>query len=281
MTPVQLQIPKKLAGLAEGSGVLLASIGNETGQVLASVLTAWGGSALDRMVAGVMARYLWAGVAPPLLLYVASGCCASGGPSQMQARFGDWPDLHVRLDVGHFLRRLAAGCTTHTHLLALTFTALLSACIFEWDPGDLALLRRAKKRQLQREGMPCPTHAQVDAGISRKELSQYCRRRTRGEEATVGLIEGLLRTLRGAEARDVVGGPLLDEARMAQVWRVQRRHVKCIQDVPGVQLYMETGTTTKGGVVLRRYRCARGSASLAPFHRLLNRVIPGWCVSGL
>ncbi|KAB5574598.1 hypothetical protein PHYPO_G00210810, partial [Pangasianodon hypophthalmus] len=58
--------------------------------------------------------------------------------------------------------------------------------------------------------------------------------------------------------------------------RVQKRHVKCIQDVPSVSLYTETGTTTtKGGIVLTRYRCARGSTSLESFHCHMQRFIPG------
>lgn len=59
---------------------------------------------------------------------------------------------------------------------------------------------------------------------------------------------------------------------------MQKRHVRCIQDVPGVPLYTEVGTTTKAGVTLTRYRCARGSTSLESFHCHLNRFIPGWCI---
>ncbi|RVE63559.1 hypothetical protein OJAV_G00137400 [Oryzias javanicus] len=50
------------------------------------------------------------------------------------------------------------------------------------------------------------------------------------------------------------------------VWSTQRRHLSCIQDWPGVQLYTETGRLTKGGV-------SGGSMSLKSFH--LQRFIPG------
>ncbi len=76
-----------------------------------------------------------------------------------------------------------------------------------------------------------------------------------------------------------MGVPLLDEVRMEHIWRVQKRHVRCIQDMPGVPLYTEVGTTMKAGVTLTRYRCARGSTSLESFHCHLNRFIPGWCLT--
>lgn len=154
--------------------------------------------------------------------------------------------------------------------------ACLSACIFEWDAGDLALLRQAKRAQLRQKGVPAFTDLLVDTKISKKELSQYCRRRTRGEEVTISLIEQLLHELDGPKGRDLMGVPLLDQVRMEHIWRVQKRHIKCIQDVPGVRLYTETGTTTKAGVTLTRFRCARGSTSLESFHCHLNRFIPGW-----
>ncbi|XP_056312322.1 uncharacterized protein LOC130223503 [Danio aesculapii] len=87
------------------------------------------------------------------------------------------------------------------------------------------------------EGVPSISDDMVDRSITKKDLSRYCRRRTRGEEDTICLIERLL----------------------------------CIQDVPGVPLYTEVGTTTKSGVILTKYRCARGSTSQESFHCHLNR----------
>ncbi|XP_056277468.1 uncharacterized protein LOC130198340 [Pseudoliparis swirei] len=78
-----------------------------------------------------------------------------------------------------------------------------------------------------------------------------------------------------------MGVPLLDQARMEHIWRVQKRHVGCIQDVPGVPLYTKVGTTTKSRVILTRYRCARGSTSLESFHLHLNRFIPGTSANAL
>lgn len=60
--------------------------------------------------------------------------------------------------------------------------------------------------------------------------------------------------------RDLLGVPLLDRV-IEHNWDVQQQHVKCIQGVPGVSLYTETGTTTKGVV---------SSIGVQGFH------IPGW-----
>ncbi|CAL8237725.1 unnamed protein product, partial [Lota lota] len=271
------KMTKKLAGAAKGTALWVTSVSNEVGQVLISVLTAQEGPGLDRMVSGLIRRYSEAGVAPPLLLYVDCGCCGEAvRETKLKARFSGWPDLVIRLDIWHFLRRLAAGCTTDAHALYPVFMAKLSVCLFEWDPADVALLRHAKREELRNEGVPGISDSLVDSRITKAQLAQYCRRRTRGEEATIRLVECLLQELMGDRGRDLLGVPLLDRVRMEHIWRVQKRHVKCIQDLPGVSLYTETGTTTtKEGVVLTKYRCARGSTSLESFHCHLNRFIPG------
>lgn len=48
--------------------------------------------------------------------------------------------------------------------------ARLSSCIFEWDAGDLTLLRRAKREQLTQQGWPAMTEAELDGHISKDEL---------------------------------------------------------------------------------------------------------------
>lgn len=129
---------------------------------------------------------------------------------------------------------------------------------------------------LQQEGVPGITDAMVDKNISKEELALHCRRKTRGQETTIRLIDRLLQELMWEKGKDLLGVPLLDRVRMEHIWHVQKRHVKCIQDVPGVGLYTENGTmTTKEGLVLKNCRCARSSTSLESFHLHLNRFIPG------
>lgn len=254
----------------------MTTVSNEKGQVLISVLTAKEGSGLDLMAEGLVKRYAQAGQIPPKLLYVDCDCCKdTGGVTKLKKRFCGWPNLTVRLDIYHFMRRLAVGCTTDAHPLYPTFMSRLASCIFELDPNDLALLRLARREQMKQEGIPGLTDSMVDKRITKDDLKRYCRRRTRGEETTIRLIDNMLLELMGDKGRDLMGVPLLDKIRMEHIWRVQRRHIKCIQDVPGVPLYTETGTTIIGGIQLTSYRCARGSSSLESFHLHLNRFIPG------
>ncbi|XP_016115196.1 uncharacterized protein [Sinocyclocheilus grahami] len=268
------QVAKKLAGAAAGTATWVTNVGNEHGQVLMSVLTSHEGQGLLPMTTGLVRRYEAAGVASPTLLYVDRDCCSSVGTSRAAAMFSGWSDLVVRLDVWHFMRHFAAGLHTDSHPLYGLFMAKLSACIFVWDEGDVALLREAKRRELeQQQGIKGLTEEQLTGRLTSRQLAQHCRRCTRGVEETEQLIRQMLEAFK--DARETMGIPLMDQERMDVIWDTQRRHLPCIQDPPGVQLYTQTGSVTKGGLTLPVYRCARGSTSLESFHNHLNRFIPG------
>lgn len=186
------------------------------------------------MVADLVRKYSSAGVSPPQLLYVDTDCCKDrGGETKLKQRFGGWLGLVVGLDIYHFMRRLASGCTNDAHPLYPTFMAKLSCCIFEWDSSDVALLQRVKREKLRREGVPGITDKLVDQQITKKDVALYCRRRTREEVQTVLMIEQLLNELMEVKGRDLLGVSLFDQERMQHIWRVQKRHVKCIQNQPG------------------------------------------------
>lgn len=182
----------------------------------------------------------------------------------------------MRLDVWHYMRRLARGCTTESHPMYGTFMAQLSSCVFEWDERDVDLLMSAKKRELQLAGIPDPTPGAVKKAITRKELARHCRRRTRGTEETEKLIETLLLSM--STATDTLGVPLFREE-MKDIWVEQRRHVSCLQDPSNTSLYTITGHLIKGEVRLPTLRCARGSSSLESFHLHIARFIPGTSAS--
>ncbi|XP_069000216.1 uncharacterized protein [Embiotoca jacksoni] len=262
---------------ASDTAAWVTSVGNEHGQVLMSVLTCSEGSeGLSRMAAGLTRRYQHAEVPPPQIIYVDRDCCNQDGVSRTAALFPAWGHLVVRLDIWHLMRRFASGVTTESHQLYPTFMRQLSHCIFEVDPGDARRLGEAKRSELEgKHGMVGLTDAEVIERISKKEWSFHCRRRTRGAVETALLVQELLDTFGGAAGRDALDIPLLDALRIQNIWSTQRRHLSCIQDPPGVQLYTETGRLTKGRVSLPVYRCARGSASLESFHLHLHRFIPG------
>ncbi|XP_048848221.1 uncharacterized protein LOC125718410 isoform X2 [Brienomyrus brachyistius] len=268
------KVTKKLAGVAARTMAWSTNVGNEYGQVLMSVLTAHEGDGLLPMATGLMRRYREAGIPPPKLLYVNRDCCSSVGKSKAAAMFCEWEELVVRLDVWHLMRRFAVGVTTDSHQLYGLFMAKLSSCIFEWDSADVARLMQAVQAELEgKQGIVGLSEDQLTGRLTAKMLARHCRRRTRGAQETEQLIAQLLAAFR--DVKDTMGIPLLDNQRMDAIWDTQRRHLGCIQDPPGFQLYMETGQLTKGGIVLPTYRCARGSTSLESFHLHLNRFIPG------
>ena len=268
------KVVKKLAGNSSGTAAWATNVANEFGQVLMCVLTASEGVGLGPMAVGLVKRYAGTGVPPPKLLYVDRDCC-EGGAVKVKDLFGQWGDLPIHLDIWHFMRRFAVGCTTEAHPLYGVFLGRLSQCIFEWSKEDLELLKQAKGSELKQNGVLDPTDETIIHSITKKELTTHCRRKTRGVEETTTLIHDLLETFSGDQGCDTLGVPLLDPDRIWDIWESQKKHIKCIQDPEGIQLYVKTGTIKKGGVELPVYRCARGSTSLESFHLHLNRFIPG------
>ncbi|XP_052277133.1 uncharacterized protein LOC127876170 isoform X2 [Dreissena polymorpha] len=268
---------KKLAGKAARTAAWSTYLGNEYGQVLMSAITAIEGCGLEEMVSGILRHYSEADVLPPVLLYVDSNCC--GKSALMEIFRSAWPHFVVGLDVWHFMQRLAVGVTTDTHRLYATFMGQLSAAIFQWDRTDLNLLKSAKREELIHSNIQNPSDSDIQARLDRKELSLHCCRMTRSTEVIRERIQAVLELFDGDSGRDTMGVPLLHHERIWELWKQQQKHVECLQDPKGVQLYTQTGTLKKGGVVLPVYRCARGSTSLESFHLQLQRFIPGTSAS--
>ena len=147
---LHFQVTKKLAGNAAQTAAWATNVGNELGQVLISVLTGDEGKGLLPMAAGLVQRYANAGEPPPQLLYVDRDCCSPviGGKSKTANMFAEWEQVVVKLDVWHFTRRFSLGVSSESHHLFGLFMGRLSHCIFEWDAGDVALLRQAKRSEL-------------------------------------------------------------------------------------------------------------------------------------
>ena len=263
------KICKKLRGADAGTAAWTTNVGNERGEILQSVLTASESFESLKMLAdGLVQRYSEAQQPPPTVLYTDRDCCSS----RFSELFGAWPNLSVRLDVWHFMRRMAMGCTTESHPLYATFMANLSNAIFVWDEADYERLLLAKKGELQSAGVPTPSDSAVRKAITREELARHCKRKTRGVEETKQLMEELLLSL--SSATDTLGVPLL-KLEMRDIWQEQQKHVACLQDPSGVTLYTVTGHVQKGGVTLPLVRCARGSRSLESFHSHLVKFVPG------
>ena len=63
---------------------------------------------------------------------------------------------------------------------------------------------------------------------------------------------------------DAHGVPLLREE-ADDIWEEQKKHIKCIQDLPDIPLYTVTGSSQKARVTLPVLRCAQDTTSL-DFH---------------
>ena len=258
------KIAKKLSGKYAYNAHWVTNVGNEFGQILNSVLTTSEGNGLSNLASGLMDRYRDAEAPPPEVLYTDRDCCND-----------NVKELQVRLDVWHFMRRLSYCVTTEAHALFPQFMQSLSQAIFKWDPEDDQRLRKAKRNELLQQGVSLVTDEAISRAIRPTERALHCKRKTRGSEETIHLIDSLIENLKGPEGNDLLGVPLFNKMRIDEVWSSQRRHVECLQDPPDIALYLRTGARTKGGVRLPVYRCARGSTSLESFHSHLCRFIPG------
>ena len=103
------------------------------------------------MAEGLIRCFVQNGWKPPVLIYVDKDCCVNSGPTRYEALFHTW-SLQVRLDVWHFMRRLATGCITEAHPLYGVFMSRLSSCIFAIDLDDYNLLKKAKRVELVQKG---------------------------------------------------------------------------------------------------------------------------------
>ena len=250
----------------------MTNIANERGEVLNSVLTTGEGAALDSVCQGIVKRYSNANEEPPEIIYVDRDCCSASGLPPVLKWFSPWQS-HVRLDIWHWMRRFNSGLTTEHHPLYGTWCSRLSSCIFKWDSTDLTNYKEAKRCELETQFGHEPTPKMVEESFRIKEMARHCRRITRGAQETEKLVDQLIESI--WSVADSTGVSLINERTMKHVWEVQKRHLSCIQDVPGVQLYTRVGTVQKGGQTLPVFRCARGSTSLESFHRHQCNFIPG------
>ncbi len=229
-------------------------------------------AALKPMADGLVKRYKDAGQEPPRVLYTDRECCGDNNGSKYNQLFDGWPNLMVRLDIYHYMRRFALGVTSESHPLYAVFMGRMASCIFEWDGTDVKRLEQAKREELKAAGIPHPSDSAVRKAITKAEMARHCKRRTRGFAATKEAINNLLLEL--STSTDTLGVPLL-KPEIWTIWSEQQRHLDCIQDPPDIQLYTKTGEIAKGGIKLPVFRCARGSTSLESYHLHMARFIPG------
>ncbi|KAK0139748.1 hypothetical protein N1851_023342 [Merluccius polli] len=197
--------------------------------VIMSVLTASEGYGLGPMIGGLESRYKTLACLLPRCC-MSTDCC---GSTHLHKIFGSWDRMLLRLDIWHFMRRIAID----SHSLYAGFMNQLSQCIFIWDEDDVRALTEAKRAELAPRHILPPTPADVMRRISRAEMALHCRRTTRSRDEMEALITQLLEAYDG----DRVSG--------CEIWKAQTKHLCCLQDPPGVQLYMQTAPCRRGGTL--------------------------------
>ena len=140
------KVVKKLAGGPAKTALWCTNVGNEHGQILNSVMTTVEGHGITPMLVGIINRYTNAQEKPPEIIYIDRDCCGDSPLQQVLVASG-WNAV-LRLDIWHFMRRIATGCSTESHQLYSTFMGLLSNCIFHWDEQDLGRLIKSKRNEL-------------------------------------------------------------------------------------------------------------------------------------
>jgi hypothetical protein len=267
------KIVNKLGGESRGSAEWATSIGNEYGQALICVFTdSESEAALKPMADGLVRRYKEHGQDPPKVLYVDRWCCAKRPPggdveeedceqpdvpeTYYHRLFSGWPTMHVRLDIWHFMRRIAVCCFHTAHPMYATFMTCLSEQMFAWDQDDYERLVKA---------YPC--------GVTRTLMLTHVRRYPRSAEDMEKNVSDLLELF--SHATDFKGHPLINMSRVQGYWEKEKHHLRCLQDPPGVSLYSVTKTVRINGIDLPVYKSSRGSVSLENYHLHLCRFIPG------
>lgn len=80
-------------------------------------------------------------------------------------------------------------------------------------------------------GVSDPSPSALRKATSREELARHCRRRTRAVTEITELIEALILAM--SQATDALGVRLFNDD-MQDIWSEQKKHIKCLQDPPGI-----------------------------------------------
>ena len=230
------------------------------------------------MAEGLMERYRRAGEAPPELMYVDRGCCRVHGVSHLEQLFSEWADsgMMVRLDIFHWIHRFDAAVRTDHHPKYALFKSALSAAVFSYNKDDMALLIQAIRAGHHSKYESLSDDQIIEMHVSKNDLKHYVRRITVGALETFARVQNAINILKGPAGMDENQVHLFkDAAAIDHVWENQQKHLECLQDPPGRDMYTITKYITRNGVRLPHYSTVRGSNSLEGFHSFLPSMIPG------
>lgn len=196
----------------------------------------------------------------------------------MEQLFSGWADggMLIRLDVFHWIHRFDAALRTDHHPKYALFKSTLSAAVFAYNKDDMALLLQATRAGHPTKYGSLTDGELMETHVTKYDLSHYVRRITVGAQETFMRVQSAIDILKGAAGMDENQVHLFkDDAAIDHVWENQQKHLECIQDPPGQDMYTIKKYVTRNGVRLPHYITVRESNSLEGFHSFLPSMIPG------
>ncbi|CAK6974443.1 uncharacterized protein LOC116218008 [Scomber scombrus] len=95
------------------------------------------------------------------------------------------------------------------------------------------------------------------------------------ERETAMVMESILAEFRGQAGLDIDGIHLFKSPEALNAhWAVASKQLSCMQDPPGIQLYVSVKVVVMNGIRLNKYKCRRGSNSLEGLHAHLFNAVP-------
>ncbi|XP_052459093.1 uncharacterized protein LOC128017688 [Carassius gibelio] len=92
---------------------------------------------------------------------------------------------------------------------------------------------------------------------------------------TALVIESILAEFQGPAGLDIDGIHLFKSPEAVDAhWVVASKHLSCMQDPPGIPLYVSVKVVVMNGVRLNKHKCRRGSNSLEGLHAHLFNAVP-------
>ncbi|KAF6726475.1 hypothetical protein FQA47_021368 [Oryzias melastigma] len=243
----------------------LTSVLNEWGQFVTTVvMTSDSEDCYKRMARGLTARSKRARAPAPKILYADNHCCCDGGTSILESLFADWIEegMVIWLDIHHWLHRWDAVVIRQTHAKYEAFMSAMAGALLAYNQADMRLLISAV-RNGNKEMYSKYSDEEMISFLKPHHIKRYVHRVTRGVE------------FKGPAELDIDGIPLFkDDAAVNSHWATASKHLSCIQDPPGIPLYISTKAVTLNGAELNRYKCRRGTNALEGLHAHLPRAVP-------
>ncbi|XP_059183512.1 uncharacterized protein LOC131962582 [Centropristis striata] len=271
------KVLKKIYGDGQGTMQYVTSVLNEWGQFLTTVVVAAESEGCyARMAKGLIARFRRANAPAPKVIYADNNCCRDSGSSFLESLFADWVQQGavVRLDIRHWLHRWDAVVIKQSHAKYGLFMSALAGAVLAYNKTDMMLLVQAV-RSGNGELYGRYSDEEMIAFLKPHQVRSYVRRITRGVVESALVIEAIIAEFGGPAGLDIDGIPLFKSTEAVDAhWATASKHLGCMQDPPGIQLYVSVKVVVLNGVRLNKYRCRRGSNSLEGLHAHLYNAIP-------